>query len=796
MKFTASLSVFAVLAALITFSDGKAQIPQGAIFWLRADTGVTYNSTAVTEWKDQSGSTKSAYQTVPTNEPTYVPLGINKLPVIRFDGRYQYFDCAPIFPVSKDYTVSIVTRINDFSRNNNLVSGYGHAILLNGGTSPIVLNDTTRPWRAATSKIQIQLSQPAIITVSFNQSLQTASIYINGEFAGSDVIGTNKDSKMFIGSFQEGTALLSGDIAEIILYPKELPDTSRKHLESYLFNKYEISPNPAPDTIYTATPRHLQFYPRGDDDSATVTFSGNYPVVGYDSIYLKFFKNDTLVNRIAQTLSYESGKAPFAINTKIHAELSEYSFRLSVKSAFEDRLIAFRDSIVCGDVILINGQSNSINNNLQYTNQYFRTFGKNFSSNRGDTAWAVSSTAVDFGGDAEVGSWGVRLQELLMKNYQIPSCVINGGVGGTTIEQHLPDPLNPANLNTIYGSMLYRAQRADLATKAKVLFWYQGESNVLNGYFENFKTLYQGWKQDYPNIRKFYVMQFRPGCSVGFNADLRDLLRTLPDHLTNIESVSTMSLPGHDSCHFAPEGYLQLGDQLFRLLARDFYGSTDVAQISSPNIHQAYYTNSTHTAIGLTFMPPETRFVIPGDTMIGSFTESIKDYFYLNDTGIVVQSITTDHNRIFLTLKQPSSARLINYLPDEYYNDTMKVFEGPWLQNTRGVGAFSFYHFPIVDSALQGVSENKLDNISLQIFPNPSDGKFTLQYTLPQSSEVSVSITDLLGRIVTSFLRGTLEAGEHTENFNAKALHLPNGVYVCKLQAGSKTKSSNFFIRH
>jgi len=798
MKYIAFLTVFAIFSLLTVLPDAEAQIPQGASFWLRADTGVTYNSTVVSEWFDQSGSPKSAYQTIPINEPTYVPNGLNKLPVIRFDGKYQYLDCAPIYPVAKDYTISIVAKINDFSQTNNLVSGYGHAIFLGGNYYPIVLNDTTQPWKMATSQIPMPINQAAIITVLFKQATQTASIYINGEFAGSGIVGTNHDKQMFIGAFQEGNSLLSGDLAEIVLYPSALTDTTRKQVESYLFNKYAISPNPAPDTIYAATPRHLQFYPREDDDSATVTLSGNYPIAGYDSMYLKFYKNNILVERIAEPLIYEGGKAPFNFNERIHAELSEYTFKLYVKSAFEDRLIANRDSIVCGDVLLINGQSNAIRNNLGYTNEFFRTFGKNFSANRGDTAWAVSSTAVDFGGGTEVGSWGIRLQELLKNNYNIPTCIINGGVGGTTIEQHLPDPLNSTNLNTIYGSMLYRAEKANLASKAKVLFWYQGESDVISGYAEKFRELYNSWKADFPNIRKIYLMQVRPGCSIGFTADVRDFQRSIQAFYNDVEPVSTMGIPGHDvdSCHYAAQGYLQLGDHLFQLLARDFYGATDIIQISSPNIQQAYYTNSTHTGIAVSFMPPDTRFVLPLDTTFEGITASLKDYFYLNDIGSVVQSISTDRNRLFLTLKQASSARQLNYLPDKFYDGTTTVYEGPWLENTRGIGAFSFYHFPIVDSAHQDVADNMFNNISLDAFPNPSDGRFLLKFTLPKNQDILITISNILGKTVILKQINQAAKGEHQEIFDTKFLNLANGFYICKLQAGEKNQSATLLIRH
>jgi hypothetical protein len=788
----------ALIVAFLLITNAKAQIPGGAIFWLRADTNVTHDNGTVSDWSDAGVSTHSAYQTIPISQPKYLADTINQLPAIHFDGRYNFMNCAPIFPDSEDYTVSMVATVYNFARTNYFLSGNQHTIYTQNSAYPTVRNDTF-PAPYLTSSIPLISGKPAIITVSYRQSNQFASIFIDGEFADSGFIGTNSDKNIYLGGFQAAPSFF-GDFAEIILYPKVLTYIGRRQLESYFFKKYAIPPPFAPDSIYSAIPKHLGFYAREADDSATTAISGNYYDIGYDSIYLLVYKNDTLLSRSSQPLIYHDGKAPFAFAPRIHAELSEYTFSLSVKSDTEDRHIAMRDSVVCGDAFLIDGQSNSINNNLGYTNEFYRTFGLNQSNKTSDTSWEISDVTVGFGGGAEAGSWGVRLQELMKDTYKIPTCIINGGVGGTSIKQHLRDPLNPTNLLTIYGSMLYRVQKSNVASKAKALFWYQGESDVITNYANNFQTLYDSWKEDYPSVKKIYVMQVRPGCSAGFSADVRDFLRTLQDSykdsLPMIESVSTMGLPGHDGCHFAAIGYSQLGDQLFRLVARDFYGSSDNSQITSPNIWQAYYTNSAHTEIGLSFMPPETRFTFPKDTIVGGLTETLKDYFFLNDTGEVVQSISTIRNRVFLTLKQSSAARLINYLPDKFYNHTDSIYEGPWLENTRGLGAFSFYHIPIVDSALAEVNRYQNGTISLRAYPNPSNGKFDVRFSIPYQENVSITISDLFGRAIAFIATVRMSEGEHTVVFDTNSLQLSDGVYICKLQAGESINLVKLFIQH
>jgi hypothetical protein len=780
-----------ILCACGSFTDASAQIPQGAFFWLRADSGVTINTTLVANWADWTGSGKSAYQTNPVKQPQYIPSGINNLPLVHFDGVQNYMDCPSIFPISQDYSVTIVARFGDFVRANHLFSGNSRQLSTANTPYVTLRNDTAHAQLK--SGTALSAKTPVIITVTYRESTKQGAIYINGEFSDSAVIGSNLDKNMYLGAYQ-GISGFLGDIAEVVLYRSVLSQKDRRQLESYLFKKYAITPPPAPDSIYTATPRHLQLYQRDYDDSATVTISGNYPVDGYDSIYLLFSKNNVLLSRKALPLHYNDGSAPFSFAPRIHAELSEYSFTLGVTSAVEDRRIAYRDSIVCGDVFLIDGQANAINNNLKYTNEFYRTFGKVFSQDAADTAWAISSTAVDLGGGTEVGSWGLRLQENMKNSYHIPTCIINGAVGGATIDQYLRDELNPTNLATVYGAMLYRAQKSHLIAAPKVLFFYEGEADGISNYASDFHTLYKDWKQDYPSVQKIYLMQVRPSeCSPVFTADLRDVQRRLPETYPDIEAVSTMGIPGYDGCLFDSAGYTQIGDQLFRLLTRDFYGSKDISQISSPNIWQAYYTTSKLDEIGLSFLPGETQFVLPADTTIGGIAESLKDYFYLNDTAGVVQSITTVKSRIFLKLKQPSDARLISYLPDKFYSMTSIIYEGPWLENSRGIGAFSFYHVPIVDSSKAAVGNSVVVNDhSLYAFPNPASGKFTIHYTLPRQENIRIAIVDILGRTVASVVKTEIPKGENLETFDG--LQLAGGVYVCSVITPEKTESATIVI--
>ncbi len=441
-------------------------------------------------------------------------------------------------------------------------------------------------------------------------------------------------------------------------------------------------------------PAPLQFFPRDDQDSAVVPIKGWVLVTGYDSAFVRVLKDNQPYKREAMALVYSGSSAPFSFAPKIHAELSEYSFELYVKNSFGTSLLARRDSIVCGDVFLINGQSNSWPRRPQanYQNEFCRSFGRSTGYNPynpADTVWGLARANGSLW--FHTGAWGIKLQQLIKETYGVPVCIINGGSGGSSIEYNLPNDADRMNLNTTYGRLLYRATKAGVADHVKALFWHQGESNsnaTWVNYKSNFEKLLQAWRQDYLSIRKWYVFQIRPGCGGANQSELREVQRNF--YSVNIEIMSTTALPGHDGCHYTAAGYFRMAEQLFRQVARDFYGAADTVNINPPDIATAYYSTTSQDEIVLEFSRTDS-LIWPVDYK----GHRMVDYFYLDGTWGQVISGRAEGNKVILKLAGSSTATTITYLPGRTYNNSSAVYEGPWITNTRGIGALSFHEFPI-----------------------------------------------------------------------------------------------------
>jgi hypothetical protein len=70
----------------------------------------------------------------------------------------------------------------------------------------------------------------------------------------------------------------------------------------------------------------------------------------------------------------------------------------------------------------------------------------------------------------------------------------------------------------------------------------------------------------------------------------------------------------------------------------------------------------------------------------------------------------------------------------------------------------------------------------LQNYPNPFNSTTIIRYELPIDAYVVLRVYNALGQEVATLVRGELNAGEHSVNFNAE--WIPSGVYFAQMKAG------------
>jgi hypothetical protein len=479
-----------------------------------------------------------------------------------------------------------------------------------------------------------------------------------------------------------------------------------------------VSSSSAQDISYFNLPKQFQLYPRdeSDNDSSLVNISGYIVGTSYDKISVEIKRNSNFWKEISQSLIYGDGDtAFFDLNPKIYAGLIEFNFEIKFSSGQSTITDSIIDSVVCGDVYLIQGQSNAAASDyggfIPYQVEWVRTFGTTTGHSGNDTS-GVEATALDTTWDlaqaeannchAAVGIWGLRLGKLISESYNTPVCIINGSPGGSSIKSH-ERKNDPFDLTSVYGRLLWRVYAAAVQENVKALIWWQGESDTGNEgdahqYFDKFLELVSDWRSDFNGIEKIYTTQIHVGHddAAGF---LREKQREISVLDSDIEIMTAHGLGELvDEKHFYPSGYDRFAYRVFNQIERDFYNDPDT-DINPPNIINAYFTDSQKNVIVLDFTEVET-LVWQNDTTIDGFTRRLKDYFYFHNDDATVDSNIVDSGVVFgnllrLALNRFANATSVSYLPHMYYNGTDIVYKGPWLKNSLNIPALSFFEFPI-----------------------------------------------------------------------------------------------------
>lgn len=331
-------------------------------------------------------------------------------------------------------------------------------------------------------------------------------------------------------------------------------------------------------------PQDSQLYPRNAQNKGTVPISGKVEFLGWQYISVKIYRNNVLNSYIKLPLTYGINGANFSTNASIIAEKAEYSFKVYLCHNADSSLVVNRDNVVSGDVYVLTGQSNAtcLFNDTR-NNEYCRTFGNITGTyntepyNPADTSWSAANQIPYI---KNVGEFGFEIQQRITDTYNMPTCFINSGFNWSSAAQHANrNPANPIDLTTGYGRMLYRLQKAGIVGNVKALIYRQGETEAYGEGYDfigNFTRFYNFIKSDLPNLGKMYVYQIdiiqfaRPDVA----PVVRDDQRKLEDNYTDINVLPSMGTIGFNGLHYSPEGYAQNGLETFRLIARDFYGST------------------------------------------------------------------------------------------------------------------------------------------------------------------------------------------------------------------------------
>jgi hypothetical protein len=89
-----------------------------------------------------------------------------------------------------------------------------------------------------------------------------------------------------------------------------------------------------------------------------------------------------------------------------------------------------------------------------------------------------------------------------------------------------------------------------------------------------------------------------------------------------------------------------------------------------------------------------------------------------------------------------------------------------------------------------GIEENTSNAAITSVYPNPTTGSTTVKYTLKNTSDVTVVVTDVAGKLISEVQNNAVNAGEQTLNFDASSYS--NGVYYVTISTEESTVTRKF----
>lgn len=190
---------------------------------------------------------------------------------------------------------------------------------------------------------------------------------------------------------------------------------------------------------------------------------------------------------------------------------------------------------------------------------------------------------------------------------------------------------------------------------------------------------------------------------------------------------------------------------------------------------------------------------ITNEVFVTSSDSDFRDRLYkLTATGDTVFVGTMGLDKTFEALTFDNSGTLYGVVGREtqistFYSIDPQAGESMELGSVdfRGVLGLTFAFDPAVN--VDDVeSEIPTDFALAQNYPNPFNPSTKINFSLPVSGNVKLTIYNLLGEVVEELLNGNLPAGYHTYNWTANGSKYSSGVYVYTIKAeGSDGRQFN-----
>ena len=153
-----------------------------------------------------------------------------------------------------------------------------------------------------------------------------------------------------------------------------------------------------------------------------------------------------------------------------------------------------------------------------------------------------------------------------------------------------------------------------------------------------------------------------------------------------------------------------------------------------------------------------------------------------NNSGFQVERKfkgTNEWTKLSFVSGKGTSTEMNNY----FYNDK-NLAVGKYSYRLKQIDFDgTFEYSPIIEVDVSAPNKFTL----YQNYPNPFNPTTTIEFSIPERSNVTISVFNALGELVTTLVNGSLEAGYQKVSFNAS--NLTSGTYIYQIKAISSNRS-------
>ena len=458
----------------------------------------------------------------------------------------------------------------------------------------------------------------------------------------------------------------------------------------------------------------------------------------YSEIYVELYKNGSLLETYNQPLSFSNDQASFEINIEINSELSKYSVKTYATNNGEVSLIKQADDIVCGDIFIVQGQSNaeapSYNgSSSEYENDFIRVYGNGTSSSSevvSNNQWYYGQGDGNSGTNGNTGQWGLVLAKKLVDELNIPIAIFNGAHGGQPISFFQRPGDYESSTSSNYGRLHHRLNKSGLKSFVRGVLWSQGEADSFTGgltteeYKTGFENLISYWQEDYPSIEQYYIFQTRDcncGTSESGRVKIKEAQRQLAVNNSNVSTMPTTGMTTHsDNCHYPfTNGYEKFGTRIFKPVMKNLYGVTYSEEINAPMVTDIQFSNTNGLNIIIT---TDAVSLMTNTQNSETLLEKVSNDFVLtNANNVSIIGVEVQANTIVLMLDGDpgTNAKItLNGLYDDLEDN---------ITNTAGIELVCFGNYCIsgeCDQSTGGVSEDQEKKPAIVFVENGDGGVF------------------------------------------------------------------------